>query len=447
MLQGLKGVFHRDKNKAGANLLKQASSSQKRRVSDVGEDSQRRVRISDVSSDRLQAEPRRNDGPSQSNGQSNQLNSSLTASSRLTMEPRPLPKRKSFSVEPPANAEQSSQSLALAMLGEGKQLQTDGMVKVATSISTPSEVMCCRFSSRGNYLAIGMVTGSTSIHHTDTAASQMVLLQDSDTLERCMPVTCSKFVPVPEGKASSVLLSTYGDGLIKFWRFQTGDCLQTLDVDEQVLALSFDCLGKYFQIAGEDGIIRVFDVATGTQAGRLSASSNHALNDGHRSRVFALAGHPLTPHELLSAGWDNTVQFWDMRHPHAVRRIYGPHICGEGLSIDPFTNHIVTASWRRRQALQIWDYGSGELITDLQPDTYESMQTCAQFMGKDFLAASGGFSNIIRVIDSRTYMTNGMVRNLPQSVRCQDVLVCEDKQFPRVVACYGSEALLMDTWH
>ncbi|KAF0287046.1 hypothetical protein FJT64_014454 [Amphibalanus amphitrite] len=102
------------------------------------------------------------------------------------MEPRPLPKRKSFSVEPPANAEQSSQSLALAMLGEGKQLQTDGMVKVATSISTPSE---------------------------------------------------------------------------------TGDCLQTLDVDEQVLALSFDCLGKYFQIAGEDGIIRVFDVATGTQAG------------------------------------------------------------------------------------------------------------------------------------------------------------------------------------
>ena len=66
-----------------------------------------------------------------------------------------------------------------------------------------------------------------------------------------------------------------------------------------------------------------------------------------------------------------------------------------------FTNHIVTASWRRRQALQIWDYGSGELITDLQPDTHESMQTCAQYMGKDFLAAAGGFSNIIRVIDSR----------------------------------------------
>ena len=47
----------------------------------------------------------------------------------------------------------------------------------------------------------------------------------------------------------------------------------------------------------------------------------------------------------------------------------------------------------------------------------------------------------------RTYMTCGMVRNLPQSVRCQDVLVCEERQFPRVASCYGSEALLIDTWH
>ena len=294
--------------------------------------------MADISSDRLQTatEPNRNI-------EAHEHRSMLTASSRLAMEPHLVPKK---SVEPPAHTEHTqhqdnkhpphgTQPLALAMLGDDKQLQTDGMVKIASTISTPAEVMCCCFSNRGAYLVIGMVTGAASVHHTDSAASQLVLLQDSDTLERCMPVTCARFVPVPEGKSSDVLITTYGDGLVKFWRFLTGECLQTLDVDEQLLALSFDCLGKYFQIAGEDGVIRVFDVDTASLAGRLSASSNHALNDGHRSRVFALAAHPHTPHELLSAGWDNTVQFWDMRHPHAVRRIYGPHICGEGLSIDP----------------------------------------------------------------------------------------------------------------
>ena len=330
MLQGLKGVIPKDKNKPGPNLLKQASSVHTRRVSDPEDGGQRRVRMADISSERPQLVselPRTAEPPG------TPVSSALTASPRLTMEPRPQAKRRS--VEPPVQSEHSSQSLALAMLGEGKQLQADGMVKVATSISTPAEVMCCRFSSRGAHLVIGLVTGSAAVHHTDSGAAQMGLLQDSDTLERCMPVTCAKFVPVAEGKSSSVLLTAYGDGLVKFWRYQTAECLHTLDVEEQILALSFDCLGKYFQIAGEDGVVRVFDVATASQAGLLSASSNHALNDGHRSRVFALAGHPHTPHELLSAGWDNTVQFWDMRHPHAVRRIYGPHICGEGLSIDP----------------------------------------------------------------------------------------------------------------
>lgn len=368
----------------------------------------------------------------------------MTATNSRTMESRPLPKRNRSGGA--MDVERSTQALALAMMGDGKELRCDGTVKVANTITTPAEIMCCRFSGNGQQLAIGMTSGDTNVYAIDSTGAPTVVLQDSDTTERNMPVTCAKYVPVPEGKLSSVLITTYGDGLIKFWRFMTGECVQTLDVDEQVLALSFDCLGKYFQIAGEDGAIRVYDVATGKQAGRLRASSNHALNDGHRSRVFALAAHPHTPHELLSAGWDNTVQFWDMRHPHAVRRIYGPHICGEGLSIDPNTNQIVTASWRRRQSLQAWDYGSGELITDIQPDSFESMQTCAQHMGRDYLAAAGGFANIVRMIDTTSYLTTGMVGNLPQSVRCQDVTTRSEKHTPRIAACHGSDAMVIDTW-
>jgi WD40 repeat protein len=36
---------------------------------------------------------------------------------------------------------------------------------------------------------------------------------------------------------------------------------------------------------------------------------------------------------ILTGGWDNTVQFWDLRVGAAVRSFYGPHICGDSLDI------------------------------------------------------------------------------------------------------------------
>jgi hypothetical protein len=36
---------------------------------------------------------------------------------------------------------------------------------------------------------------------------------------------------------------------------------------------------------------------------------------------------------VVSAGWDNTVQIWDIRVGGAVRMFYGPHICGEAVDM------------------------------------------------------------------------------------------------------------------
>ena len=55
--------------------------------------------------------------------------------------------------------------------------------------------------------------------------------------------------------------------------------------------------------------------------------------DGHRSRVFGVCFNPRSSHELISGGWDNTIQFWDIRQPYALRRISGAHICGDALDI------------------------------------------------------------------------------------------------------------------
>jgi COMPASS component SWD3 len=80
--------------------------------------------------------------------------------------------------------------------------------------------------------------------------------------------------------------------------------------------------------------------------------------------VFSLKFKADDPNVLLSGGWDNTVQMWDVRAGHSVRSIYGPHICGDALDVNA-QGHILTGSCRPDKALQLWDMGTGKLMKDI----------------------------------------------------------------------------------
>ncbi|CDS41636.1 wd40 repeat [Echinococcus multilocularis] len=77
--------------------------------------------------------------------------------------------------------------------------------------------------------------------------------------------------------------------------------------------------------------------------------------EGHSMRIAALRYHPTQPRLLASASWDHHVKVWDTRTREGpVHDIYGPLVCSpEGLDIEG--DHILTASWRKCQALEIWD--------------------------------------------------------------------------------------------
>ena len=57
---------------------------------------------------------------------------------------------------------------------------------------------------------------------------------------------------------------------------------------------------------------------------------------------------------MLSGGWDNTIQIWDIRIGRSVRSIYGPYLCGESLDIDDDGEKIVTGSFRNKDQLQVF---------------------------------------------------------------------------------------------
>jgi hypothetical protein len=44
-----------------------------------------------------------------------------------------------------------------------------------------------------------------------------------------------------------------------------------------------------------------------------------------------------------------------------VRSIYGPHLSGDGLVFSPCGKFLVTASWRTKNQLQLWDWATGAL--------------------------------------------------------------------------------------
>lgn len=84
----------------------------------------------------------------------------------------------------------------------------------------------------------------------------------------------------------------------------------------------------------------------------------------------------------------------------------GPHIFGEGLDINSF-GEVLTASWRKDDPLQLWDYETGDLKMNLnwnhkEENVKASTQLyCCKF-SKDFgklIFAGGSQVNAVKIFD------------------------------------------------
>lgn len=57
-------------------------------------------------------------------------------------------------------------------------------------------------------------------------------------------------------------------------------------------------------------------------------------------------------HVIISGGWDDTIQIWDVRIGLSVRGIYGPHLAGDAVDVND-QNEILTGSWRPENPLEV----------------------------------------------------------------------------------------------
>ena len=118
--------------------------------------------------------------------------------------------------------------------------------------------------------------------------------------------------------------------------------------------------------AGKDKYIRVYDEATKSCVVELCGGWGKEA-PGHSNRIFSVKYSRSEPNLLVSAGWDNTIQVWDVAAGSPVRSMYGAHICGD--AVDLRGSEVLTGSWRPNNQLQVWDLETGKLKEEIPLST------------------------------------------------------------------------------
>eukprot|EP00002_Diphylleia_rotans_P028207 TRINITY_DN568_c0_g1_i1.p1 TRINITY_DN568_c0_g1~~TRINITY_DN568_c0_g1_i1.p1 ORF type:complete len:350 (+),score=59.43 TRINITY_DN568_c0_g1_i1:100-1149(+) len=280
-----------------------------------------------------------------------------------------------------------------------------------------SEIFSIKYSPDGQYIAAACGDAVIRVYNTSTGRLAYSLTPTGKFSR--LPVTNLRFRPANlSQKTKNILLASYAEGIVRHWHVTSSKCLHTIsEPDNNIYAIDYTSDALKFCSAGKDFKLRLYDESTKQLVSTLTGGQNDTTV-GHANRVFSLKFHPKNENLIISGGWDDTIQVWDVRIDQAVRSIFGPHICGD--SVDAVGNEILSGSWRPDHQLQLWDFGTGKLIRDI-PWAKSTDEPCllyaAQFShGNDgeLIAAAGSGSNEARIFDKKTATHLGTVTGIPK---------------------------------
>eukprot|EP00946_MAST-07B_sp_MAST-7B-sp1_P004115 g4115.t1 len=262
-----------------------------------------------------------------------------------------------FPAEPGTVTGRAASTTAGSGLTDGLRLSKKKIVPHLDISDNPSEVFVSKFSPDGALLAAGCGDGAVRVFDAETGR----LNYNLNIAAHALPTTALCFRPVTEtSRTRNVIISANADGSVQHWHITSGRCLHEInDPENPLFTVNYSADGKKFATGGKDFAVRVYDEATKTLVSKMEGGY-HAITKGHSNRVFSLKFDKNDDNILVSGGWDNTVQIWDLRVERSVRSFYGPHVCGD--AVDIYDGTILTGSYRNNDQLQLWDFGTGKLV-------------------------------------------------------------------------------------
>lgn len=205
------------------------------------------------------------------------------------------------------------------------------------------------------------------------------------------------------GVTKNVIIATNANGSLCHYHTTSGKLLNKIhDELNQLFTADYKPDGTEFITAGADAIIRVYDEQT--RQLKMSLEGGGTGEPGHSNRVFCAKFCQDDERLIVSGGWDKNIKVWDTRNPSPVRSIVGPFVCGD--SIDIFDGYILSGQYESDKQLQLWDFGNGEWVEDINfDDNLPSAKPChvyaCQFQKTtgDLIIAGGAGSNEIKVFN------------------------------------------------
>lgn len=276
-----------------------------------------------------------------------------------------------------------------------------------------AEVFHVQISHDSNFVASGLSNGLISLRSATTGRLSYTLQQS----ELQFPVTSIRFNP----KDPKFFIASSADGVIKEWTTKNSISKWSMqEPDNQIYCLDFQSAGSLFASAGRDAHVRVYDNESKKQVLDLARNEfDLETTRGHCNRIYSLKFHPEDPAVLLSGGWDDTLQVWDLRNSAPTRAIFGPHVCGD--SIDINGNYILACSWRSDEQIQIFDIRTYTPVTTIKwtqsVDDAQCLIYTAKFHpnGQHFLAGGSGV-NQLRLFSVDKEKSIGTPLNLNSSI-------------------------------
>jgi WD40 repeat protein len=179
------------------------------------------------------------------------------------------------------------------------------------------------------------------------------------------PVTSVSWAPA----GGNLLASADTKGSLQMWQIprntQQGSAklLGNVSTGGPLSSVCFTCDGAFVAAAGNDKVIKVYDVAV--EFGKATFRENVQLgNDcglgkmtGHSLKVMSVRAHPKNPAILVSVGLDRSILVWDTRTAsgNAVGGVQGPELAGDSVDICKDGVFLLAGSHRTKNPIQIFD--------------------------------------------------------------------------------------------